>query len=106
MDNVAMQSIIQQMRSAANVAAGETTAGAQNTSAPAFSETLGQALQQVNQLQSNASELATRFELGDPDVSLPQVMISLEKSSVAFEATRQVRNRLVSAYKEVMNMPI
>ena len=47
-----------------------------------------------------------RFDPGDQDVSLSDVMIARNKSSVAFEATIQVRNKLVEAYKEVMTMPV
>jgi flagellar hook-basal body complex protein FliE len=60
----------------------------------------------VNQVQGQASDLATRFERGDPGVELSQVMIESQKASVAFRATVEVRNRLVSAYQEIMNMPI
>ena len=45
-------------------------------------------------------------EVGQPGVSLTQVMVAAEKSSIAFEAMTQVRNKLVDAYKEIMNMPV
>lgn len=67
---------------------------------------LGDAIKGVNQLQSQSSELATRFDQGDRNVSLSDVMIARNKSSVAFEATVQVRNKMVEAYKELMNMPV
>ncbi|MCV5230713.1 flagellar hook-basal body complex protein FliE, partial [Escherichia coli] len=47
-----------------------------------------------------------RFDRGDADVSLSDVMIARNKSSVAFEATVQIRNKLVEAYKDLMNMPV
>ena len=50
--------------------------------------------------------MQTRFELGDNNVSLPQVMVAMNRSSIAFEATNQVRNRLLSAYQEVMSMQV
>jgi flagellar hook-basal body complex protein FliE len=50
--------------------------------------------------------MATRFERGVPGVELSQVMLESQKASVAFRATVEVRNRLVSAYQEIMNMPI
>jgi flagellar hook-basal body complex protein FliE len=50
--------------------------------------------------------MATAVEMGDPKVSLAQAMIAGQKSSIAFEATVQVRNKLVEAYKEVMSMPV
>ena len=64
------------------------------------------AIDTVNTHQKTSAELATRFEQGDPSVDLPEVMIAMQKSSVSFQAMTQVRNKLVEAYKEVMNMPV
>ena len=71
-----------------------------------FSEMLKQAVNNVNGLQQNTSELRNRFEMGDQDVSLADVMIASNKSGLAFDATVQVRNKMVEAYKEVMSMPV
>ncbi|WP_428771765.1 flagellar hook-basal body complex protein FliE [Vibrio sp.] len=71
-----------------------------------FSQLLGQAINNVNGLQQTSSDLQMRFDRGDQDISLSDVMIARNKSSVAFEATLQVRNKLVEAYKELMNMPV
>lgn len=87
---------------------------AQNTSRAAtgqqvsqdFGELLSTAINHVNGMQKTSSELATRFDQGDRSVSLSDVMIARNKSSVAFEATVQTRNKLVEAYKELMNMPV
>jgi flagellar hook-basal body complex protein FliE len=50
--------------------------------------------------------MAVAYEKGDPTIDLPQVMIAAEKASVSFQAMTQVRNRLVSAYEDIMKMPI
>lgn len=71
-----------------------------------FGDLLKTAVDKVNETQAASKKLATAYEQGDPTVELTQVMISLQKSSVAFEAMAQVRNRLVSAYEDVMKMPI
>lgn len=71
-----------------------------------FGEMLKNAVDNVNSLQQNASQLAQSYERGDQGVDLPQVMIGLQKSSVSFEAMTQVRNKLVDAYEKIMNMPI
>jgi flagellar hook-basal body complex protein FliE len=71
-----------------------------------FANVLKQGLDQVNQAQQRASELATQFERGVPGVELPQVMLEMQKASVSFRAITEVRNRFVSAYQEIMNMPI
>lgn len=71
-----------------------------------FGEMFQQAINSVNATQQQASELATAFETGDPKVSLAQVMVASQKASVSFQALTQVRNRLVDAYKDIMNMPV
>ncbi len=71
-----------------------------------FGNMLQGAINNVNELQKASSDLQTRFDMGDENVSLADVMIARNKSSVAFEATIQVRNKLVDAYKELMNMPV
>lgn len=71
-----------------------------------FGGLLKSAVDKVNETQAKSKALATAYEKGDPNVELTQVMVSLQKSSVAFEAMAQVRNRLVSAYEDVMKMPI
>lgn len=83
-----------------------STPAANGTNAPDFQKLFKQAINQVNDNQKTASSLATRFEQGDPNVDLPEVMIALQKSSVSFQAMTQVRNKLVEAYKDVMNMPL
>ncbi|MCG6199846.1 flagellar hook-basal body complex protein FliE [Psychromonas antarctica] len=77
-----------------------------STSQVDFSKMLKQAIDNVNGLQQNTSELRNRFEMGDKEVSLGEVMIASNKSSLAFEATVQIRNKMVEAYKEVMSMPV
>ncbi|MEF1279319.1 flagellar hook-basal body complex protein FliE, partial [Vibrio fortis] len=67
---------------------------------------LTQAINNVNSLQKTSGDLQTRFDSGDESVSLSDVMIARNKSSVAFEATIQIRNKLVESYKELMNMPV
>jgi flagellar hook-basal body complex protein FliE len=71
-----------------------------------FAELLKGAVNKVNEHQSEASRLRTAYEQGDPTVDLPQVMIQAQKASVSFQAMTQVRNRLVTAYEDVMKMPI
>ena len=75
-------------------------------SAPGFQQTLANAIDQVSQTQANASSLQQAFELGDPRADLARVMVAMQQSQVAFRATVEVRNRLVQAYQDVMNMPV
>ncbi len=71
-----------------------------------FGQVLKSALENVNSLQADANALRTRFDMGDRSINLSDVMIAGQKSSIAFEATVQVRNKVVEAYKTIMNMPV
>jgi flagellar hook-basal body complex protein FliE len=71
-----------------------------------FSDALKNSLEQVSNSQNKAEELGKRFAMGDDSVSLSDTMIAMQKSSIAFQATVQVRNKLVSAYHEIMNMQV
>jgi flagellar hook-basal body complex protein FliE len=71
-----------------------------------FGAALQAALQQVNAAQQDAASLQQQFDLNAPNVSLHEVMVSLQKASLSFQTMVQVRNRLVSAYQEVMNMQV
>ena len=71
-----------------------------------FSDALKNSLEQVSNSQKHAEELGNRFAMGDDSVSLSDTMIAMQKSTIAFQATVQVRNKLVSAYHEIMNMQV
>ncbi len=71
-----------------------------------FASVLKQGIDQVNQQQQKAGAMSAAFERGVPGVDLPQVMIEMQKSSLSFRAVTEVRNRLVSAYQDIMNMPV
>jgi flagellar hook-basal body complex protein FliE len=81
--------------------AGATGRGGEN----AFSATMTDALQSVNKQQSKASELSAAYERGDTN-DIVQVMVERQKASLGFEATLQVRNKLLSAYRDIMSMPV
>ncbi len=72
---------------------------------PNFGELMQRAINEVNETQMQASSLTRAFELGE-NVDLSQVMIAVNKSRVSFEALTQVRNKLLSAYQDVMNMSV
>ncbi|KFZ36901.1 flagellar hook-basal body protein FliE [Shewanella mangrovi] len=77
-----------------------------NSSGAEFADLLAQAVGHVSGLQSTAGDLSRRLDMGDTSVTLSDTVIAREKASVAFEATVQVRNKLVDAYKEIMSMPV
>ena len=71
-----------------------------------FSTLLKRSIDQVNATQQAATKLSSAFSAGDPDVNVTEVMIALQKAGVAFQAMTEVRNRLVSAYQDIMSMPV
>ncbi len=104
MSEINTVNLINQMRTMAAQAEGfKVEAG--SSQAP-FNLVLQQALDQVNDQTQSADSLKTRFEMGDPGVSLAEVMIASQKSNLGFEATLRVRNKLVQAYQDIMNMPV
>ena len=80
--------------------------GAAGASGVAFSDVLNAALSRVDNAIASANEKAKAFASGDQDVSLSDVMISLEQASLALQAASAVRDKIVAAYTNVMNMPV
>jgi flagellar hook-basal body complex protein FliE len=106
--NMEIDRVLAQIRaiSAQTQANGTRPAAAGQAAPTEFANVLRQGIDQVNQTQQRAGELAAAFERGTPGVELPQVMLEMQKASVSFRAITEVRNRLVNAYQEIMNMPI
>lgn len=71
-----------------------------------FADALKTSLDSVSAAQHHSEELGKAFAMGDDKVSLSDVMISMQKSSISFQSSIQVRNKLVSAYHEIMNMQV
>ena len=70
-----------------------------------FASAMKSALNQVNGLQANAEQATNAYERGET-TDIAGVMLAREKASVGFQATLQVRNKLLSAYKDIMSMPV
>ncbi len=71
-----------------------------------FAEAMSSALKSVSTQQNEASRLQREVQLDNPTVSLEETMVAMQKAQIGFQATLQVRNRLVSAYSEIMNMQV
>lgn len=81
-------------------------ASSQPVAAPtSFADTLESALKGVNEGQQQAARLSESYERGET-VDIAKVMMARQQASVGFEATLQVRNKLLSAYKDIMSMPV
>ena len=104
MSEINVNQVLAQMRAMSLQAAGspvrETAA---NTD---FSALLQQSIAAVNDTQQSAGKMAEAFETGAANIRLADVMVATQKASVSFQAMLQVRNKLVEAYQDVMNMPM
>jgi flagellar hook-basal body complex protein FliE len=79
---------------------------AESSTRVSFSDALQASLQNVSNSQIQADEMGKKFAAGDDSVSLSDTMIAMQKASINFQATVQVRNKLVSAYHDIMNMQV
>lgn len=77
-----------------------------NKSGSNFGDLLKDAVNNVNSIQKEAGAMKAGFEMGDKNITLAETMIAAQKASIAFDATVQVRNKFVEAYKEIMSMPV
>lgn len=105
MDSNGINSVLNELRSVAQVAAGKAAPAAQAGGAD-FGQALQSALEQVSAAQKDARQMAQEFSAGDPNVNLQEVMVNLQKANLSFQQMVQVRNKLVSAYQDIMNMSV
>ncbi|MEE9343519.1 MAG: flagellar hook-basal body complex protein FliE [Gammaproteobacteria bacterium] len=100
--------VLAQMRQVSIVAEAKPVTGADPTGVAKadFSTLLQTSIDKVNDTQKTAGVMTEAFSAGDPDTDLSEVMIALQKASVSFQAMTEVRNKLVSAYQDVMNMQV
>jgi flagellar hook-basal body complex protein FliE len=107
MSTQGIDQLLSQLRVASAAAAGggvaPATSGAEGSD---FATLLKSSIEQVNAAQQEADKLSKSFEQGAPGVELQDVMISLQKANISFQTMVQVRNKLVTAYQEIMNMQV
>ncbi|MBT8113218.1 MAG: flagellar hook-basal body complex protein FliE [Gammaproteobacteria bacterium] len=106
MSDIKINELLSQIRSISSQVEPNINIKQDNNETMSFSSVLKTSVDKVNEQQMMASELANRFEQGDSSVELSRVMIEMQKARVSFEAVKQVRNQLVTAYQEVMSMPV
>lgn len=104
MSDINVNHILNQMRSLSLQAAGRPVQ--ESGASTDFSSLLQQSIASVNDTQQRANSMVEAFETGSSNFSLAEVMVESQKASVSFQAMLQVRNKLVEAYKDVMNMPM
>jgi flagellar hook-basal body complex protein FliE len=121
-----IQSMMETIRSYQSQAAGSTNAGqsaqqigqnaglsalqaktiqAPTTEQPNFTESVRNLLNKVNDVNVNSERMADAYQRGE-DIPLTDVVLGMQKASLSFEATLQVRNKVLKAYEDIMNMPV
>ena len=104
MSITSIESVLQQMRVLAQSSAMSAPAGPEAASG-GFAGELKKSLDRISDSQQHAYGQAEAFELGKPGVALNDVMVDMQKANIGFQMGLQVRNRVVAAYQEIMNMP-
>ena len=109
MSNMEINKVLTQMRALSGTLGLPETGLAQPAPAagsPTFGKILEQSISKVNEQQGVAQNMVTGFQTGTGSASVAEVMVAMQKASLSFTAMTQVRNKLIDAYQEVMNMPI
>lgn len=104
MNTQGIDQLLRELSQTAAKASGQApaeTAGAAN-----FADLLKASVDQVSAAQQQATNMQQAFDANDPNVNLQEVMVSLQKANLSFQTMVQVRNRLVNAYQEIMNMQV
>ena len=105
-----IQQVLAEMRALQARAAGTpaeiAAPGTQATGTADFASLMKDSVNRIAAMQNQASALASAYETGDKSVDLTKVMLEVQKADLAFRAMTQVRNKLVDAYTQVMNMSV
>ncbi len=106
MSEMNVNQVLAQMRAMSLEASSSSNKVADSGGGADFAAMLKQSIGAVNDTQQTAGKMTEAFQTGDANISLAEVMVASQKASVSFQAMLQVRNKLVEAYKDVMNMPM
>jgi flagellar hook-basal body complex protein FliE len=106
MNDINVNQLLTQMRAMTALAQGQPVAANGAAGGADFATLLKGTVDKVNETQQQAGGLAQAFEEGNSQVDLAQVMIAMQKANISFQAMTQVRNKLVSAYQDIMSMQV
>lgn len=106
MNTSAVDNLLAQMRIAAAAAGLREPSQAAQAGKMDFADVLKSSLDGVARVQAQSESMQKAFVLGDNSVSLSDTMIAMQKASINFQATVQVRNKVVQAYNDIMNMQV
>lgn len=106
MDTQGIEQMLSVLRTTAAQASGKTADTTPAAGASDFAQILQGSIDKVNQTQQQADKMAEKLAGGDTSQNLHEVMIALQTASISFQEMVQVRNKLVTAYQDVMNMQL
>jgi flagellar hook-basal body complex protein FliE len=106
MSSMQIQQVLAEMRSLQARASGVADVPVGGAQASDFAALMKNSVDHVSTLQNQATALADAYEAGDKSVDLTKVMLEVQKAGLAFHAMTEVRNKLIDAYTQVMNMSV
>lgn len=106
MDTLGIEQMLSALRTSAAQAAGKPAESAPAAGGVDFAQVLQSSIDKVNQTQQQSDQMAEKLAAGDTTQNLHEVMIALQTASVSFQEMVQVRNKIVTAYQDVMNMQV
>ena len=106
MNDINTQHLLEQIRSLSSELRAEPAPVDRVGESSGFGDLLKSTIDSVSDMQQEASELRRAYEAEDPGTDLTEVMIAAQKASLSFRAMSEVRNKLVTAYQDIMNMPV
>ena len=102
-----MRGVLDQIQTQAQQVSGSSRfAPARQDNAPSFSDALFNSISEINKTQLDAKNTTQQWMSGSSDIGLNDVMLSMQKSSISFSFGVQARNKMLSAYQEIMNTPV
>ncbi len=107
MNEISPDQLLSQIRAMQkNLQSPNSESASQAAASVEFGSLLKNSLDSVNAAQQHSKEMKVGFETGTGDASLAEVMIAAQKANLSFRAVTEVRNKLVQAYQDIMNMPV
>jgi flagellar hook-basal body complex protein FliE len=110
MSSMQIQQVLSEMRALQARASGVSEIAAGSATGPAqpadFATLMKNSVDHISTMQNQASALSEAYEAGDKSVDLTKVMLEVQKAGLAFRAMTEVRNKLLDAYTQVMNMSV
>jgi flagellar hook-basal body complex protein FliE len=106
MSSMQIQQVLAEMRALQARASGNAGPPSADAQPADFASLMKNSVDQIATMQNQATALANAYEAGDKGVDLTKVMLEVQKAGLAFHAMTEVRNKLVDAYTQVMNMSV